>query len=132
MLNDEPIQATMQVVAALEKIGIDYVIGGSLASALHGVARATMDSDIIADFREEHIALFVDALKATFYVGDEMIRDAIRAHRSFNVIHLQTLFKVDIFVAKEKKVALTACMRKLLVILNAMMHTNQPWRTQVA
>jgi transposase len=31
---------------------------------------------------------------------------------------------------KEKKVALTACMRKLLVILNAMMRTNQPWRSQ--
>jgi transposase len=33
---------------------------------------------------------------------------------------------------KEKKVALTACMRKLLVILNAMMHSNQPWRIQAA
>lgn len=33
---------------------------------------------------------------------------------------------------KEKKVALTACMRKLIVILNAMMRTNQPWRTQEA
>lgn len=31
---------------------------------------------------------------------------------------------------KEKKVALTACMRKLLVILNAMMCANQPWRVQ--
>lgn len=29
---------------------------------------------------------------------------------------------------KEKKVALTACMRKLIVILNAMMRTLQPWR----
>jgi transposase len=33
---------------------------------------------------------------------------------------------------KEKKVALTACMRKLLVILNAMLRTRQPWRTEVA
>jgi transposase len=33
---------------------------------------------------------------------------------------------------KEKKVALTACMRKLLVILNAMMHSQQPWRTLTA
>lgn len=33
---------------------------------------------------------------------------------------------------KEKKVALTACMRKLLVILNAMTRSNQPWRTQFA
>jgi transposase len=31
---------------------------------------------------------------------------------------------------KEKKVALTACMRKLIVILNAMIKTNQPWRTE--
>jgi len=103
MLNDEPIQVTMQVVNALEKIGIDYVIGGSLASALHGVARATMDSDIVADFREEHITPFVEALKSTFYIDDEMIRDAIRAHRSFNIIHLKTFFKVDIFVAKERE-----------------------------
>lgn len=33
---------------------------------------------------------------------------------------------------KEKKVALTACMRKLLVILNALLRTNQPWRSQAA
>lgn len=30
---------------------------------------------------------------------------------------------------KEKKVALIACRRKLLVILNAMLRTKQPWRT---
>jgi len=48
MLNDEPIRVTLLVVDALEKLGIEYVIGGSLASALHGVARATMDTDIVA------------------------------------------------------------------------------------
>lgn len=31
---------------------------------------------------------------------------------------------------KEKKVALTACMRKLLVIVNAMLRTKQAWRTE--
>lgn len=33
---------------------------------------------------------------------------------------------------KQKKVALTACMRKLLVILNTMLRTNQPWRAPLA
>jgi transposase len=33
---------------------------------------------------------------------------------------------------KEKKVALTACMRKLIVILNAMMRDLQPWRLRTA
>lgn len=32
---------------------------------------------------------------------------------------------------KKKKVALTACMRKLLVIMNAMLKTNQAWRCEV-
>ncbi len=30
---------------ALETLGVPYVIGGSLASAVHGVVRATMDAD---------------------------------------------------------------------------------------
>ncbi len=33
---------------------------------------------------------------------------------------------------KEKKVALTACMRKLLVIVNAILRTKQAWRTETA
>jgi transposase len=33
---------------------------------------------------------------------------------------------------KEKKVALTACMRKLLVILNAMLRTKQSWQAEAA
>ena len=30
---------------------------------------------------------------------------------------------------KSKKLALTACMRKLLTILNAMVRDNRPWQT---
>ena len=103
MLNDEPIQVTLQVVSALEEMGIKYVIGGSLASALHGVARATMDSDIIADFREDQVSVFVEKLRSTFYVDEVMIRESVRNQRSFNIIHLETFFKVDIFVSKERE-----------------------------
>lgn len=103
MLNDEPIRVTLLVVDVLEQLGIEYVIGGSLASALHGVARATMDTDIVAGMSEEHVMPFFNALKSTFYVDDEMIREAISHQRSFNVIHLETLFKVDIFVAKDRE-----------------------------
>ncbi|MBC7876963.1 MAG: hypothetical protein H7Y59_07305 [Anaerolineales bacterium] len=119
MLNDEPIQVTLQVVDALEQIGIKYVIGGSLASALHGVARATMDSDIITDFREEHVDPFVQALKSTFYVDEEMIRDAIRHHQSFNIIHLKTFFKVDIFISKEREFDRQQISRRLAYVLSS-------------
>jgi len=103
MLNDEPIRVTLLVVDVLERLGIEYVIGGSLASALHGVARATMDTDIVAKMNDEHVMPFFNALKSAFYVDDEMIREAIGHQRSFNIIHLETLFKVDIFVAKDRE-----------------------------
>jgi hypothetical protein len=66
MLNNEPISVTMLVVNVLRLLGIKYLIGGSLASALHGVPRATMDSDIIAEIKKEHIERFVSELKGSF------------------------------------------------------------------
>ncbi len=43
---------------------------------------------------------------------------------------IRNFYERLIHQGKQKKVALTACMRKLIVILNAMMRTNQPWRVQ--
>jgi transposase len=54
---------------------------------------------------------------------------AALAAKKFNPI-IKKFYERLIKQGKEKKVALTACMRKLLVILNAMMHSNQPWRIQ--
>src|SRR6266496_365788 len=56
---------------------------------------------------------------------------AALAAKKFNPI-IQKFYERLLKHGKEKKVALTACMRKLLVILNSMMHSNQPWRTQAA
>jgi hypothetical protein len=50
----EPIAVTLQVIEALEGLGVPYWIGGSLASAAHGVARATVDADLVADPHPEH------------------------------------------------------------------------------
>jgi hypothetical protein len=98
----EPIAVTLLVIEALDALGAPYVIGGSLASAVHGVARATMDSDLVADLRLEHVAPFTRALRNKFYLDEESIRDAIRSRRSFSVIHLEWSFKVDVFIPKQR------------------------------
>jgi len=98
----EQIAVTLLVIDALEKLNVRYLIGGSLASALYGVPRATMDADLVADLRVEHAEALARALADAFYVDAEMIRDAVRQQRSFNVIHLETAFKVDIFVRKQR------------------------------
>jgi hypothetical protein len=98
----EPVAVTLLVIGALEALDVPYLIGGSLASAVHGVARATVDSDLVADLRPEHAESLAQALRDAFYVDVESIHDAIRRRSSFNVIHLETMFKVDVFVSKQR------------------------------
>lgn len=99
---NEPIAVTLLVIDALDALGVPYLIGGSLASAVHGVLRATLDTDLVADLRLEHAEPLARALGGTFYVDAESIREAVLHQRSFNVIHLETMFKVDVFVVKKR------------------------------
>jgi len=98
----EPVAVTLLVIEALESLDAPYLIGESLASAVHGVARATADTDLVADLRSEHAKPLAQALGEAFYVDVEAIQDAIRRRTSFNVIHLETMFKVDVFVRKRR------------------------------
>lgn len=82
-----------------ETLQINYAVCGSVAGWAHGHERSTLDIDIVAQMRTEHVEPFTQALQeANFFVDDLMIRDAIRARRSFNVLDENTFVKVDIFV----------------------------------
>lgn len=96
------LQATYLVTDVLEKMGINYAVCGSLASSAHGMIRTTMDVDLIADLRQEHVSMFVALLKGSFFIDAEMIHSAIEHHRSFNIIHLESMFKVDIFTPTQR------------------------------
>lgn len=101
-MQNEPVQVTLKVTGVLEKLGVSYLIGGSLASALYGMVRTTQDSDIVAQMRLEHLQPFVSALQDEFYIDDEMIAEAIQRHSSFNIIHRETMFKVDVFIPRPR------------------------------
>ena len=98
----EPTAVTLLVTGILERLGVRYAIGGSLASSLHGVFRASVDADLVADLRQEHVEPFARALGDAFYRDETAMRRAIDRRRSFNVIHLDTMFKVDVFIPKER------------------------------
>jgi len=68
MVLAEPIRITSRITGALDRLGIPYLIGGSLASSLHGIPRSTHDVDIVADIRENHIPEFAKALESGFYI----------------------------------------------------------------
>ncbi len=93
-------RVTLRVTQALEQLGIPYAVGGSVASSLHGVMRSTLDVDIVADIKLEHVPALVSALSPEFYADEAMIKDAVRRQSSFNLIHYETAFKVDVFIRK--------------------------------
>lgn len=97
-MQNEPVEVTLKVTDVFEKLGVAYLIGGSLASTLHGMIRTTQDSDIVAGMRMEHLKPFVLALQDEFYLDEEMIADSIKRHASFNIIHRESMFKVDVFI----------------------------------
>ncbi len=98
---DEILDITLFVAETFDRLGITYLIGGSLASSLHGIPRATEDVDLVANIRQEHVPGLITALRETFYLDEAAMREAIEQRASFNLIHLRTLFKVDVFVAKD-------------------------------
>ena len=101
-MQNEPIEVTLKVTGVFENLGIPYLIGGSLASTLYGMVRATQDSDIVAEMRGEYLQPFVLALQGEFYVDDEMIAESIQHNSSFNIIHRETMFKVDVFIPRPR------------------------------
>ncbi|RLD06491.1 MAG: hypothetical protein DRI56_07985 [Chloroflexota bacterium] len=101
-MQNEPIEVTLKVTGVFEKLGIPYLIGGSLASTLYGMIRATQDSDIVAEMCPEHLQAFVSALQDEFYMDDEMIAESVQRKTSFNIIHRESMFKVDVFVPRSR------------------------------
>jgi hypothetical protein len=98
---DEILDITMLVAGVFERLGVPYLVGGSLASSLHGIPRATQDVDIVAEMKDSHVPAFVAALRRAFYLDEDAIRAAIAGRSSFNVIHLGSYFKADVFIPKD-------------------------------
>lgn len=88
-------------VKILDKLSIPYYIGGSIASSIYGVPRATIDIDIVAEIHLNHISLLKKNLEKDYYINEDMIKEAIKCGSSFNLIHIETAIKIDVFIRKE-------------------------------
>ncbi len=100
MILAEPLSVVAEVAGAFDELGVRYLVGGSLASSVYGIPRATQDVDLVADLPATLVDQFCSLLQDTFYVDGDMIREAIQRRASFNVVHLETMFKADVFIMK--------------------------------
>jgi hypothetical protein len=89
--------ALTKVLQSLERQGIRYFLGGSIASSIHGVQRSTRDIDIVADLTERQVDILASELRTDFYIDAETAKDSVRRGRPFNLIHFASSHKFDIF-----------------------------------
>ena len=90
------------VVETFTRLGVPYLVTGSVASMAYGEPRLTNDIDIVAGIGEEHVPGLLAAFPADdFYLSKEAIEEAIHRQGQFNIIHPASGLKVDVIIRKE-------------------------------
>lgn len=115
MLDPTTNAALDPVLDLFDRLGVPYYIGGSLASMAYGEPRTTMDADVVAVLAAGHVQQIVDALAARYYADACMIREAIERSSSFNLISLESAFKIDVYPAPDHSYARKALARRCLI-----------------
>jgi len=97
MISDT-MRVALSVADALEACRVRYLVGGSMASAVSGEPRSTIDVDMVVELAESDVDPLVVALGDRFHVDADALRRAVRERSSTNVFHAETSTKVDLFV----------------------------------
>lgn len=92
-----------RITLALDTSGIPYMLTGSFASAFHGMPRATVDIDLVIAPNADQLRQFVRSLPdSEYYVDLAAALEAFHRRSLFNVIDLETGWKIDLIVRKER------------------------------
>ncbi len=92
--------ALVPVIEAFDRLGVKYALSGSVACSVYGFPRGVQDIDLVADLRDEHISPFVADLQHDYTLNELALHNAMQQKSIFHLLHIKTLMKVDIFLAK--------------------------------
>jgi len=94
---------------ALEKLRVPYYLGGSIASSLHGMQQLAQDIDLVVDLGDQTLPSLFAVLEQHYLFDEDEAREAVREHRPFPLIHLDSLMKVDVVFPKRDAFAPSMC-----------------------
>jgi hypothetical protein len=104
MASDEGAEgAIRRVLQALESAGVPYMLTGSFASSFHGAPRTTQDVDIVIAPTLGSLQKLISAFpEEQYYVSREAALQAYGSESLFNVIDLDSGWKIDFIVRKSR------------------------------
>ncbi|PIU03431.1 hypothetical protein COT44_03235 [Candidatus Shapirobacteria bacterium CG08_land_8_20_14_0_20_39_18] len=96
----------IEITSFFNKAKIPYMITGAWSAIFYGRPRASHDIDFVVELYNQDTWRVLEALKELpedFSVQEEDIREAIKIKSVFNIIHLPTLLKIDIWLLKDEE-----------------------------
>jgi hypothetical protein len=90
-----------KICQILDTLQIPYMLSGSVAMNFYAEPRMTQDIDIVVEMQDYDVSSFVKMLEDKFYYFQEGIYDEIRRKGMFNIIDLESGFKVDFIIMKK-------------------------------
>jgi hypothetical protein len=96
-VGENAIDIALKVARALNAVGAEYFLGGSLASSLQGEPRATNDIDFVIALPLGKVGELGAALGGDFEVDTDMLREAVLHASCANAFYLPIVTKIDFF-----------------------------------
>ena len=113
----EELEVLKEIGGLLDRAGIAYMITGSTAANFYTVPRMTRDIDIVVELAKSDTDRVVEIFAKDFYLDRETVSDAILSKGMFNLIHSESVIKVDFIVRKESPYRRTEFARRRKVVL---------------
>jgi hypothetical protein len=105
MLNE--LDIVRDISQRLDAAKIGYMLTGSMAMNFYAQPRMTRDIDVVVALRREDADRVVRLFSPDYYVSSEAVADSIARHSLFNLIHNESVIKVDCIVRKQTEYRLT-------------------------
>src|SRR5438876_2742117 len=83
-----------------EQAGIAYMLTGSIAMNYYAQPRMTRDIDVVIAIGSEDVGRVAALFRPDYYVSEENIRESLAHESIFNLIHQESVIKVDCIIRK--------------------------------
>ena len=86
-----------------EQASIPYMLTGSMAMNYYAQPRMTRDIDVVIAIGPEDVGRVVTLFRPDYYVSEENIRESVAQESIFNLIHQESVIKVDCIIRKQNE-----------------------------
>jgi hypothetical protein len=103
---------TQDVSARLDGANIGYMLTGSMAMNYYAQPRMTRDIDVVVALQSADAARVVALFSPDYYVSREAVDNSIAHQSLFNLIHNESVIKVDCIIRKQSEYRLAEFNRR--------------------